>query len=109
MKRISHSYFVVMLEYPARYCDGVRLAPAGREAIVDPEVTRREVVSRIKSGEYEHISFIHFVDGLFIEDLTSELIDEAELQLKEEARERRTDRQAYAIDHAADYRKQEVV
>ena len=42
-------YFVVMIDYGRR----------GREAIVDPEVTRREVVSRIASGEYRNISFIH--------------------------------------------------
>ena len=42
-------YFVVMIDYGRR----------GREAIVDPEITRREVVSRIASGEYANISFIH--------------------------------------------------
>jgi hypothetical protein len=44
-------YFVVMIDYGRR----------GREAIVDPEVTRREVVSRIASGEYGHISFIDMI------------------------------------------------
>ena len=44
-------YFVVMIDYGRR----------GREAIVDPEITRREVVSRIASGEYKNISFIHEV------------------------------------------------
>ena len=42
-------YFVVMIDYGRR----------GREAIVDPEITRREVISRIASGEYKNISFIH--------------------------------------------------
>ena len=42
-------YFVVMIDYGRR----------GREAIVDPEITRREVVSRVASGEYRNISFIH--------------------------------------------------
>ena len=42
-------YFVVMIDYGRR----------GREAIVDPEITRREVVSRVVSGEYKNISFIH--------------------------------------------------
>jgi hypothetical protein len=47
-------YFVVMIDYGRR----------GREAIVDPEVTRREVVSRVASGEYKNISFIHEIaDG----------------------------------------------
>ena len=34
---------------------------------------RREVVSRIKSGEYRNIAFIHHIDGLFVEDVTDEL------------------------------------
>ena len=37
----SMQYFVVMIDYGRR----------GREATVDPEVTRREVISRIASGE----------------------------------------------------------
>jgi hypothetical protein len=41
-------YFIVMIDYGRR----------GREAIVDPEITRREVISRISSGEYANISFI---------------------------------------------------
>ena len=40
-------YFIVMIDYGRR----------GREAIVDPEITRREVVSRVASGEYKNISF----------------------------------------------------
>lgn len=42
-------YFVVMIEYGRR----------GREAIVDPEMTRRQVVARVASGEYTNISSIH--------------------------------------------------
>jgi hypothetical protein len=75
-KRTSHSYFVVMIDFGAR----------GLEAIVQPEITRREVVARIKSHEYQNIVFIHHVDGLFVEDVTSELIDAAELELKDEYR-----------------------
>jgi hypothetical protein len=44
-------YFVVMIDYGRR----------GREAVVDPEVTRRGVVSRVASGEDRNISFIHEV------------------------------------------------
>jgi hypothetical protein len=73
-KRTSHSYFVVMQDYGQR----------GLEAIVQPEITKREVISRIKSGQYRTIEFIHYVDGLYIEDVTAELIDAAELELKDE-------------------------
>ena len=88
--KISHSYFVVMVE-----------TKFGLEAIVQPEITRREVVSRIKSGEYADIQFIHHIDGLFVEDVTAELIDAAELELENEY----TDRMAAAFDRANDYRK----
>lgn len=66
---INHNYFVVMVDYGNR----------GREAIVDPEITRAGVISRLASGEYgRHINFIHHVDGLLVEDVTNELFDEAE-------------------------------
>ncbi len=91
-KHISHSYFVVMIDYGQR----------GLEAIVQPEVTRREVIARIKSHEYQDIVFIHHVDDGLVEDVTSELIDAAELELKEEHRARRD---AARRDHCHDLRK----
>ena len=47
----GHSYLVVMIDYGRK----------GREANVDPEVTRREAISRIQSREYDpdRIIFIH--------------------------------------------------
>lgn len=65
----NHSYYVVMIDYGRR----------GMEAIVDPEVTRREVISRIVSGEYPHeaISFIHHVHDGVCEDVTIVLMEEA--------------------------------
>jgi hypothetical protein len=62
-------YFVVMIDYGRR----------GREAIVDPEITRREVISRIISGEYKNISFIHEIADCSIEDITAEILAEAAL------------------------------
>ena len=58
-------YFVVMIDYGRR----------GREAIVDPEITRREVISRIASGEYSNISFIHEIADCSVEDITAEIIE----------------------------------
>lgn len=86
----SHSYFVVMEDH----------GKLGLEANVHPEDTRRSIVAKIKSGEYQNIEFIHHVDGMLIEDVTADLIDEAELELKEEYRERRAEQQAAAFDHA---------
>ena len=62
-------YFVVMIDYGRR----------GREAIVDPEITRREVISRIASGEYKNISFIHEVADSSVEDITADIMNEAAL------------------------------
>ena len=60
-------YFVVMIDYGRR----------GREAIVDPEITRREVVSRVASGEYGNISFIHEIADCAVEDVTADILAEA--------------------------------
>ena len=89
-------YFVVMIDYGRR----------GREAIVDPEVTRREVVSRIASGEYGHISFIHEIDESTVEDITEEIQAEAALPAIESTQ---ADPQANRFDHLRDLRKAEPV
>jgi hypothetical protein len=89
-------YFVVMIDYGRR----------GREAIVDPEITRREVVSRIASGEYTNISFIHEIEGSSVEDLTEEILAEAALP---EVATSGAELQAACFDHARDLRKHETV
>ena len=62
-------YFVVMIDYGRR----------GREAIVDPEITRREVISRVASGEYNNISFIHEIANFAVEDIIADILAEAAL------------------------------
>jgi hypothetical protein len=89
-------YFVVMIDYGRR----------GREAIVDPEITRREVVSRIASGEYKSISFIHEIEGCAVEDVTEEILAEAALP---EIATTGAELQAAGFDHARDLRKHEAV
>ena len=89
-------YFVVMIDYGRR----------GREAIVDPEITRREVVSRIASGEYANISFIHEIADRNVEDVTEEILSEAALP---EIATSGADLQAACFDHARDLRKHEAV
>ena len=88
-------YFVVMIDYGRR----------GREAIVDPEITRREVVSRVASGEYKDISFIHEVGNFSVDDVTAEILAEAALP---EIPMSGADLQASYFDHARDLRKHEV-
>ncbi len=89
-------YFVVMIDYGRR----------GREAIVDPEITRREVVARVASGEYRNISFIHEIADRSVDDITAEILGEAALP---EIPETSADLQANRFDHARDLRKHEPV
>lgn len=77
----------------------------GREAIVDPEITRREVVSRVASGEYKNISFIHEVADHSVDDVTDEILSEAALP---EIPMTGADLQASQFDHTRDLRKHEV-
>ncbi len=88
-------YFVVMIDYGRR----------GREAIVDPEITRREVISRIVSGEYKNISFIHEIADCSVEDITADILAEAALP---EVPITGADLQASRFDHARDLRKAEA-
>jgi hypothetical protein len=89
-------YFVVMIDYGRR----------GREAIVDPEITRREVISRIASGEYNNISFIHEIADSSVDDITAEILAEAALP---DIADAKADLQADRFDHIRDLRKHETV
>jgi hypothetical protein len=89
-------YFVVMIDYGRR----------GREAIVDPETTRREVISRVASGEYKNISFIHEIANAAVDDVTAEILAEAAVP---ELAVTGADLQARRFDHARDLRKHETV
>jgi len=92
----SMQYFVVMIDYGRR----------GREAVVDPEITRREVVSRIASGEYANISFIHEIADCSVEDITADILSEAALPDIDAAG---PDLQADQFDHVRDRRKHETI
>jgi len=88
-------YFVVMIDYGRR----------GREAIVDPEMTRREVISRVASGEYRNISFIHEIADSGVDDITADIIAEADIP---DIGMTEADLQAANIDHIRDFRKHET-
>jgi hypothetical protein len=87
-------YFVVMIDY----------GRCGREAVVDPEITRREVVSRIASGEYKNVSFVHEIIDRAVEDVTEEILAEAALP---DIAISGADLQAGSFDHIRDLRKHE--
>jgi hypothetical protein len=89
-------YFVVMIDYGRR----------GREAVVDPEITRREVISRVASGEYSNISFIHEIADCSVEDITADILNEAALP---GIAPTDADLQASDFDHTRNLRKHEKV
>jgi hypothetical protein len=60
-------YFVCVMDYRS----------AGQEAVVDPEITRAEVISRLKTREYKDVVFIHEICDGIATDVTLELIGEA--------------------------------
>ena len=88
-------YFVVMIDY----------GRGGREAVVDPEVTRREVIARVASGEYKNISFIHEIVDQTVDDVTEAILSEAALP---EVAAPEADLQSARFDHARDLRKHET-
>jgi len=88
-------YFVVMIDYGHR----------GREAVVDPEITRREVVARVASGEYRNITFIHEIADRSVDDITEAILAEAALP---DVAAAEADLQAGQFDHARDLRKHET-
>jgi hypothetical protein len=87
-------YIVVMIDYGRR----------GREAVVDPEMTRRDVVARVASGEYTNISFIHEIVDRDVDDITEEILAEAALP---DIPASQADLQAHHFDHVRDLRKHE--
>ena len=89
-------YFVVMIDYGRR----------GREAIVDPEMTRRDVVARVASGEFNNISFIHEIRDCAVEDVTDDVLAEAALP---DVGMTGADLQANTFDHLHDLHKHEAV
>ena len=64
---MTHSYYVVMLD----------LGRSGFEAVVQPEITRREVISRLRTREYKNVVFIHFICDGTVTDVTEEIEREA--------------------------------
>jgi len=64
-------YFVVLCDFGER----------GLEAVVDPALTRSDIVDRIKTREYDNIVQIDRIAFGLANDVTKELIDEAEAEL----------------------------
>lgn len=100
----KNSYFVLCVSYPRREVDGV-IFPAGREAIVDPETTRRDILDQVReiTAKGREIAFIHEITDAGYSDVTEQLLYEATLESVDEIMG--SDRQAQAFDHKQDHRK----
>lgn len=62
-------FFIVMVDYGR-----------AREAVSNPEFTRRQIVEEVRDIVASHdrsVVFVKFVDGNFIEDVTAEICAEA--------------------------------
>jgi predicted DNA-binding protein len=90
-------YFVVMIDYGGA---------VARRSLTPRSQGAREVISRVTSGEYQNISFIHEIAENSVEDVTEAILAEAALpQIPPED----VDLQAIRHDHARDLRKHEKV
>lgn len=78
---------------------------AGLEGISHPEMTRRNVVDAVRTGEWSNLYAIHFVDMEtgFVEDVTEAIKQEAGCDFTEHLTP--SDRLAWLHDHARDLRK----
>jgi hypothetical protein len=68
-------------------------------AVVDSEITRREVVSRVASGEYNNVSLIHEIVDRAVDDVTQEILADAALS---DISANHAELQANSLDHAHD-------
>lgn len=108
-------YYICMLDFGRG-----RGRPSGFGANVEPENTRRQIVSEVQDAIANGHSIVHvkFVDGNSIEDVTHEIISEALAGIEPEQPRAAGDIPGFEgtlqrlhdlrIDHARDLRKHEV-
>jgi len=88
-------YYVVMEDFGRR----------GRQGQPDPELTRRNIVDRIREKQYGPIAFIHHIHADGWDDVTEELLREAGFY--DNAPITPFDRLTALLDHQHDHRKHE--
>lgn len=97
----TFSYYVICADYGRN----------GREAIVNPEMTRRGAAEKVREilGDGNEIAYAHFITMNEVpDDVKDALIDEAMGGLRTFDRPDAIDAQAARFDHARDLRKHEV-
>ena len=97
MKTRAFPYFLVMIDH------GKRLGFAG---YVEPELTRANIIDRVRSREYDNIVFIqHVTPDDKPEDVTEEILEAAGRLHEDEPRPSIVDLRAMQFDHNHDHRK----
>ncbi len=99
-------FYILMIDYG--YKHPTQDGPRGMEAVCNPEFTRRQIVEEardILASSDRSITFVKFVDGNYIEDVTAEICTEAG---HPDAPLSPVNRQAARFDHARDLRKHEA-
>ena len=102
-------FYILMVDYGRNYPG--KKAPSGYQAIVDPEQTRRSIVSDVSdilASDDLEVAFIKFVDGDTISDVTDEIVSSARMKSEILANAHNAfdyERRHYERDHATDYRK----
>lgn len=84
-----------------------------REAVCNPEHTRRDIVSQVRDilakPRDRSVAFVKFIDGNYIEDVTLEIIEEAEVAIAQDFTPLSpADRQAASFDRARALRNETV-
>lgn len=91
-------YFIVMIDR----------GKCGFEAIIHPEDTRRQIIEQVRevlASDTQSLVHVKHIDGNYCEDVTDEFLHCAKWGDHEVTA---ADRQAWAFDHARDYRKETV-
>lgn len=102
VQTVTFSYYVICQDFGHR----------GREAIVDPEMTRRGAIDKVREllSDGKEIAFIHRITmNDPPEDVKEELIAAARFDDNVETIAAVLDQQAARWDHTRDLRKHEVV
>lgn len=96
MKPRAFPFFVVMIDHGRR----------GLAGYVEPDLTRANIIDRVRSREYDNIAFIKYVTpDDKPEDVTEEILEAAGRLHEDEPSISPADRLAFQHDHERDLRK----
>lgn len=71
--------YLLLIDYGRSYPG--KTGPSGYQAVVDPEQTRRSIVSEVRdllNSDDMSVAFVKFIDGSDCFDVTAEIVAEAQ-------------------------------